>query len=148
MRTIILLITVVLCDGCVTAGSQKVIVEGHTFRLVTGEKLRAALAGQKIRYPDPYRYGPEILSSVPKCDGFYPDGRYLSCGDRVPVIHGTYRITQDSVCTDLGWGKERCYHLYRSKAGDYLLGHPGEQPALEPIRLVPAADDTVAPRMF
>ena len=148
MRTITLLLTVVLCGGCVSAGSQQVLVEGRTFRLVTGEKLRAAFSGQKIRYPHPYDLGGGVISSAPKCDGFYPDGRYLSCGDRVPVIHGTYRVTQDSVCIDKGWGKERCYQLYRSRAGDYLLGHPGEQPALEPIRLVPAADDTVAPRMF
>ena len=148
MRTISLLLTVALCGGCVTAGAQRVVVEGQTFRLVTGDKLRAAFAGQKIRYSDPYELGGGVISSVPKCDGFYTDGRYLSCGDRVPVIHGTYRVTKDSVCIDKGWGKERCYQLYRSKAGDYLLGHPGERPALESIRLVPAADDTVAPRMF
>ena len=148
MRTVLLLLTVVLFGGCVTAGPHRMVVKGQTFRLVTGEKLRAAFVGQKIRYPDPYGLGSGVISSTPKCDGFYTDGRYLSCGDRVPFIHGTYRVTHDSVCIDKGWGKERCYQLYRSKSGEYLLGHRGEQPALEPIRFVPAADDTVAPRMF
>ena len=148
MRPIAFLVTMILLGGCVCIGSQKVIFRGQTFGLVTGERLRAAFAGQKIRYSDPYDLGGGVISSVPKCDGFYTDGRYVSCGDRVPVIHGTYRVSQDALCIEKGWGKERCYQLYRSKAGDYLLGHPGEQPALEPINLVPAADDSVAPRMF
>ena len=148
MRTILLLLIVISCGGCVTAGSQNVVVEGHTYRLVTGDGLRTAFAGQKIRYPNPHGRGGGIISSVPRCDGFYPDGRYVSCGDRIPVIRGTYRVSRDSVCVYRGWGKERCYQLYRSKAGDYLLGHPGEQTALERIHLVPAGDDTVAPRMF
>ena len=110
--------------------------------------MRAAFAGHKIRYPDPYNLGGGIISTVPRCDGFYADGRYVSCGDRVPVIHGTYRVSQDALCIVRAWGKERCYKLYRSEHRDYLLAHPGEKPALEPISLVPAADEVVAPRMF
>src|ERR1700740_3051193 len=100
MRPIVIFLSVVLLGGCVTPGSDNVVVKGEKFRLVTGEQLRTVFVGQKIRYPDPYRYGPQITSSVPKCDGFYPDGRYLSCGDRVPVVHGTYRVLRDSVCVN------------------------------------------------
>ena len=54
MRPIAFLVTMILLGGCVCIGSQKVIFRGQTFGLVTGERLRAAFAGQKIRYSDPY----------------------------------------------------------------------------------------------
>ena len=133
--------------GCVAAQrSPSVSYEGAAYHLVTGKRLNTAFVGKKIRYPDPYRMGDIILISSARCDGFYPDGRYLSCGDRVPRREGTFEIYSDRVCVIVG-GSSRCYQLYRSRTGLYLLGHPREQPSFEPISFVPAADDTVAPRM-
>lgn len=125
---------------------RTVMFDGARYRLVTGNRLRAAFVGKKIRYRDPHREGQIVLTSSIRCDGFYPDGRYVSCGDRVPRPMGRYEIRGDRVCVTIS-GPWRCYTLYRSAAGADLLGHPGEEPAFEPIAFVLAADETVAPGM-
>ena len=143
----LLVSSVLVLAGCTPVDrSGKIIFEGQPYRLVTGKHLRAAIVGQKIRYPDPYRMGEIVLTSSIRCDGFYPDGSYLTCGDRVPRRWGKYTVSNDRVCITLG-GPSRCYQLYQNRTGHYLLGHPGELPPVERIGLVPAADDTVAPSM-
>lgn len=146
VRTFGFILALPASAGCVAERPRTVSFEGSTYRLVTGKPLRAAFVGNKIRYPDPHGTG-EIVVSATRCDGFYPDGAYLSCGDRVPRVTGTFKVHKDRICIAV-FRRTFCYQLYRNPAGRYLLGHPGEQPEFEPVSFVPAADESVAPRMY
>jgi hypothetical protein len=144
-RTFCILMALAGSAGCVSAGGPRTVdYEGTSWRLVTGQQLRIAFVGNKIRYPDPQREGDIVLVSSTRCDAFFPDGRYVTCGDRVSRPTGTYEVRNDRICARMT-RRLRCWQLFQSDTGRYLLGHPGEQPSVEPVSLVPVADSSAPP---
>jgi hypothetical protein len=133
--------------GCASLNDGSVTTfDGASYRQVRGEALRTAFVGNKIRYPDPQRMGEIVLTSAARCDAFFPDGRYVTCGDRAPIIHGTYAVQDDRVCATV-LERARCWQLFRGRSGEYLLSQLAEHPIFERIDFV-SVNDRTAPPMY
>ena len=109
-----------VASGCTTTGSKQILFNNTTYSLVSGSELRSSFVDKKVRYPDPRRLGDIVLSNSIRCDAFYQNGRYVTCGHRITRPTGTYEVQKNRVCIDL-YSRIRCVELYRSQGGDYLL---------------------------
>ena len=137
-------ILVFVVAACATTESNQVRLGHITYALVTGAELRSSFVGKKIRYLEPQIINDIVIISSPRCDAFYPDGQYVTCGDRHPRPTGTYEMQEDRVCIDSG-SRAMCIKLFRSQGGKYLLRDPRYGAALKPVSFVPISDETVPP---
>ncbi len=105
--------------------------DGKIYTQLIGEGLREAVEGKRVRYP---QLSGDIVVSNEPCDIFGWAGHYVTCGDRVPRIYGTYLFFHDRVCATVG-GAERCWKFYRDGKGEYLIGRTPDPVLLQPIEL-------------
>jgi hypothetical protein len=116
-----------LIIGACAAHTPSVPFEGARYKALTGEKLAAAVVNKQFVFPKP-QAGDDVIITSPRCNKFYADGQYMMCGDRVPFIWGTYKVMEDRVCANVMMNA-RCWKLYRSSVGAYLVEHlSGEGP--------------------
>lgn len=111
----LLLFGAIQASACAGPAVVRDPVHGAEYRQLTGDGLRAAVAGRVFSFPRP-----EGLISAPRCHRFLADGTYEECGDRVPIYRGTYTIAHDRFCAT-GGPAASCWQLYAGSGGTYLL---------------------------
>lgn len=97
------------------------------YELITGEGLRAAVAGKVVTFPKG-----EAVTGIP-CYVFSDDGRALRCSGGDFVDYGRFVLSYDRVCTD--FHESLCWQFYRHRTEGYLIRHLAitPQPFDEPV---------------
>jgi hypothetical protein len=122
-------------SACTAGAGGRLSYEGAVYRQLTGRQLRLAIVGHALTLPPPRGDAFVVTSHV--CYLFHPGGAYGQCGDRVPLVSGTYALANDRVCARLGAAADpTCWLLYGGPDGRYLL------------RRVSPADDALPARVI